>query len=332
MPRFVAAYPFRPTDEVTLRGEPDWALEVPPSARAPDSATWDLPPAEGANVRQVKVVLRRDGEPRWSVGANYVVRNGSDRLAHPVFFQEAGRLTGPVDLRSDAFGEDLRLRLFLPAGYDENTVRRYSVLFAADGANLFDPAESFAGREWEVDETVALLDRMAVIDRLIVVGVYARPGRREDDYTRPGYDRLLHAVADEVVPAVDRAFRTRGEPGERAILGSSLGGVFALHAWLARPDVFGHAAAMSATFGYDDDLFARVADGPIPGGRVYVDAGYPHDNFEVVRRMAHALADRGADLRYVAHPRGLHSELHWADRLHLPLQFLFAEHAPTAPR
>jgi hypothetical protein len=60
-------------------------------------------------------------------------------------------------------------------------------------------------------------------------------------------------------------------------------------------------------------------------GKLYVDAGYPQDNFEAVRRMAHALADRGADLRYVAHPRGLHSELHWADRLHLPLQYLFGD-------
>lgn len=325
MPRFVATWPFLPTDRVTLRGEPDWDLDHEPVARDGDRAVFELPPATGANVRQLKVVLHRDGLTHWSVGANYVLRNGSERVAHPVFFQGEGRVTGHLDLPSAVLGDGLRLRLFLPAGYDENTSRRYAVLYAMDGSNLFDPQESFGGKEWQVDETVHLLDRMAVIDRVMVVGVYARPGLREHDYTRPGYDAFLRALADEVVPAVDAAFRTRASPQDRAVLGSSLGGVFALHAWLARPEVFGHAASMSSTFGYADDLFARVATAPIPPGRIYLDAGYPHDNFEAVRKMAHALADRGANLRYVAHPRGLHSELHWADRLHLPLQYLFAD-------
>ncbi len=325
MPTFVATYPFRPTDRVTLRGEPDWDADVAPARVDGERAVFELPPAEGANVRQLKVVLHRDGVAHWSVGANYVLRNGRERVAHPVFFQGEGRVTGHLDLDSAVLGAPLRLRLFLPAGYDENTSRRYAVLYAMDGSNLFDPHESFGGREWQVDETVHLLDRMAVIDRVMVVGVYAREGLREHDYTRPGYDALLRALAEDVVPRVDASFRTRAAATDRAVLGSSLGGVFALHAWLGRPDVFGHAAAMSSTFGYADDLFARVAAGPIPRGRIYLDAGYPHDNFEAVRKMAHALADRGADLRYVAHPRGLHSELHWADRLHLPLQYLFAD-------
>jgi predicted alpha/beta superfamily hydrolase len=325
VPRFVATYPFLPTDRVTLRGEPDWGQDLEPTAREPERAVFDLPPASGANVRELKVVLHRDGAAHWSVGANYVLRDGSERVAHPVFFQGEGRVTGHLELPSAILGEPLRLRLFLPAGYDENTTRRYAVVYAMDGANLFDPTESFGGHEWKVDETVALLDRMAVIDRVMVVGIYARHGRREHDYTRPGYDALLRALAEEVVPRVDAAFRTRAGAGDRAVLGSSLGGVFAMHAWLARPEVFGHAASMSSTFGYADDLFVRVAAGPLPAGRIYLDAGYPNDNFVAVRKMAHALADRGANLRYVAHPRGLHSELHWADRLHLPLQYLFAD-------
>ncbi|MEQ1570493.1 MAG: alpha/beta hydrolase-fold protein, partial [Myxococcota bacterium] len=50
--------------------------------------------------------------------------------------------------------------------------------------------------------------------------------------------------------------RTRAEPASRAVPGSSLGGVFALHAFLRHPDVFGNAAAISATFGWQDDLVA----------------------------------------------------------------------------
>jgi predicted alpha/beta superfamily hydrolase len=325
MPSFAAVYPYRPTDRVTARAEPDWERDHEPVERGPDRAVFAFPSVGETNVRQLKVVLHRDGGTHWSQGANYVLRDHSDRIGHPVFFQAEGRVTGHMSVESPSLGDALAIRVFLPAGYDENLIRRYAVLYAMDGSNLFDPAESFGGREWEVDETVALLDRMAVIDKIVVVGVYAREGRREEDYTAPGYERLARALACDLVPWIDASFRTHAEPGSRAVLGSSLGGVFALHAFLRHPEVFGNGAAMSATFGWRDDLFARVARDPIPSGKVYLDAGYPHDNFEAVRKMAHALADRGAALRYVAHPRGLHSELHWADRLHLPLQYLFGD-------
>jgi predicted alpha/beta superfamily hydrolase len=326
VPSFVAAYPFQPSDRITLRCEPDWHADREPLEQTADQAVFEVPLPPDTNVVQLKVVLHRGGATHWSLGANYVLRaSGPPRVGHPVFFHADGHLTARTSLQAPAIGGALTVRVFLPGGYDENTSRRYPVLYAMDGANLFDPAESFGGAEWEVDETVALLDRMAIIDKVMVVGVYARDGLREHDYTDPGYHALATALVDTVVPWVDSSFRTQPGRDHRAVLGSSLGGVFSLHAFWRHPEVFGSAAALSATFGYRDDLFRRVATEPMRRGKLYVDAGYPQDNFEAVRRMAHALADRGADLRYVAHPRGLHSELHWADRLHLPLQYLFGD-------
>ncbi len=326
MPRFVALYPLQPGDRLTLRAEPDWERDHEPVLAAGDRVEWDVPLPPDSAVVQLKVVLHRGGASHWSVGANYVLRSSvPERVGHPVFFQGAGRLTGRIAVPAPALGGELVVRLFLPAGYDENTDRRYPVLYALDGANLFDPAESFGGAEWQVDETLALLDHMAVVDKVMVVGVYARDGLREHDYTAPGYDAAARAVAESLVPWVDTAFRTRADRAHRAILGSSLGGVFALHSFWSHPDLFGAAAALSATFGYRDDLLRRVSTQAPPPGKVYLDAGYPQDNFEAVRKMAHALADRGADVRYVAHPRGLHSETHWASRLHLPLQYLFGD-------
>lgn len=277
----------------------------------------------GDVLRQVKPVLHRGGASRWSVGANYLL--GGDRRAWPCFTAAGGRLTGPMRVASQSMQDTLTVRALLPAGYDENTLKRYPVLYATDGGNLFDPGDSFGGREWGVDETTSLLDQMSVIDKVIVVGVSSRGALRNQDYTKPGWDATLGFFTDELVPKVDAAFRTLANPADRAILGSSLGGVFSLHAFWSRRDVFGAAASMSSTFGYADDLFARVARDPLPDGRLYLDSGYPRDNFEAVRRMAGALAERGMGtrLRYVAHPRGLHGEAWWAERLHLPLEFLF---------
>ncbi|MEQ1564155.1 MAG: alpha/beta hydrolase-fold protein [Myxococcota bacterium] len=322
MPSFAAVYPFHDRDRLTLRGEPDWDVDREPVSRSADRVVFSLEPAP---IREVKVVLHRDGQAHWSLGANWIVRGDQDRVAHPVFFDGAGHLTERLQVPSAVLGEPFEVRLFLPAGYHENTARRYVTLYALDGANLFDPAESFSGSEWQLDETLALLDQMSIVDKVLVVGVYARDGRRTEDYTAPGYVATARALVEDLVPAIDAGYRTRAGRESRAILGSSLGGVAALHTLLAHGSVFGAAAALSGTFGWQDDLAERITAAGGVRGKIYLDAGYPNDNFERVRRMAYTLADRGAQLRYVAHPRGLHSEAHWAARLHLPLQYLFGD-------
>ena len=46
--------------------------------------------------------------------------------------------------------------VWLPPGHDDDTDRRYPVLYMHDGQNLFDAATGFSG-EWQVDETLAIL-------------------------------------------------------------------------------------------------------------------------------------------------------------------------------
>lgn len=323
MPRFISNYPLAAGDRIALRAEPDWDQPIRPLEQAANRQVFDLPVESG--VRQAKLVLEREGKSRWSVGANYIVSARTpEHSVYPCFFQDAGRLTGTLQIAAPALNDALRIRIFLPPGYDENTLKRYPVLYASDGANLFEPGESASGQDWAVDETVSLLNRMSVIDKIIVVGVQARDGHRDEDYTQPGYEALGRAMVQDLVPKLDGVLRTLARARDRAVMGSSLGGVLALYLWWAHRDTFGSAAALSATFGLADDLYDRIVAEEIPAsGRVYVDSGYPEDNFEAVRRMAAVLDMRGIRHMYLAHPRGIHNELAWADRLHIPLEYLF---------
>src|SRR5579864_5686338 len=65
------------------------------------------------------------------------------------------------------------LRVWVPPGYEdaENAARQFPVLYLNDGQNLFEPATSFNGVEWQVDETADRLIRQEVIPPLIIVGV-----------------------------------------------------------------------------------------------------------------------------------------------------------------
>jgi enterochelin esterase-like enzyme len=163
------------------------------------------------------------------------------------------------------------------------------------------------------------------IRRVLAVGVY--PLDRMSDYTLPGYDEYGQFVARELVPWIDAHYRTIPQASERAVMGSSLGGVVSFHIGWTYPEVFGQAACLSSTFGFRDDLFERLAAEPRRPTRFYLDSGWPSDNYEVTRSMRNQLIDKGwrdgVDCLYLAFPHARHNEQAWSARTHIPLQFLF---------
>jgi predicted alpha/beta superfamily hydrolase len=110
-------------------------------------------------------------------------------------------------------------------------------------------------------------------------------------------------------------------------MGSSLGGLVSFYLLWNHNDVFGRAACLSSTFGFDKKLFRTVSRAKKKRNlRVYLDSGWPGDNFAETQAMTHLLLRKGytlgRDLHYVAVPEARHSEDAWASRLHLPFQFL----------
>ena len=193
-------------------------------------------------------------------------------------------------------------------------------------AKLFSGASTaFGGNEWQVDETMDRLDEMNALRKVIVVGI--RPADRMRDYTAPGYREYGRFLTQGLKPFIDQRFRTLEGPGNAIVMGSSLGGVAALHVAWAHSDVFGGAACLSSTFGRFDDLFERVATEPKRPLLLYLDSGWPKDNYEATNAMRDLLVSRGyqlgVDLMQFSFPEGKHAEGSWAARSHLPFQFFF---------
>jgi predicted alpha/beta superfamily hydrolase len=272
------------------------------------------------------------GDVRWAQGANQLATAGS-REIYPYFDPDARCAECDLHELSDATGRKHAVRVFYPPGYWENTLRRYPAVYLHDGRNLFFAGEAHGGEHWRVAETLKTLDAMNAVTQVLAVGIHA--GDREYDYTAPGYHDYARFVADVVKPWVDRTYRTWPAARHTATLGSSLGGVAALHLAWSRPRVFGMAAALSATFGWRDDLRERIEREPRPPIRIYLDSGWPRDNYEATRDLRSLLAARGfregLDLQYLAFPEARHHESAWATRLHVPIQYFFAAPAVDVP-
>jgi predicted alpha/beta superfamily hydrolase len=308
---------------IVLRAEPAWTVDIEPVAVSADRTSFDFEVLADRPHRYCKPVLIDGNEERWAVGHDFLLLDS--REIHPYFGTDERCSECELLELADATGRRHRFRVFYPPGYWENTLRRYPVLYMQDGQNLFFPNEAFGGRHWRITETLRLLDAMNAVEQVIVVGVY--PQARETDYTSPGYDAYGHFVVGALKPFIDTQYRTLPDPTHTLVMGASLGGVVSLHLAWTYPHVFGAAACLSSTFGWRDDLADRIEHESRRSIRVYLDSGWPNDNYETTRRMRARLVARGyepgRDLHYYAFPQALHDEAHWAMRAHLPLQLLF---------
>ena len=232
-------------------------------------------------------------------------------------------------------GLDRALTVYLPPSYDRGE-RHYPVLYMQDGQNLFDPEESFAG-SWRVD--IAMDQAAGRGFEGIAVGIpNAGEGRLaeyspfDDPERRPGRGReYVRYLTETIKPLVDARYRTIPARGTTCVAGSSMGGLISLFAFIARPDVFGAAAAMSPSLWYAERaIFGEVEAAPFQPGRIYLDVGRreAEETVEDARRLRDLLLAKGYrqgdQLRYVEDRAGGHEEASWGRRLRTALPFLLA--------
>jgi predicted alpha/beta superfamily hydrolase len=327
--RVAVHYPLE-RGRIVLRSDVDWERDIQPvRAPRPGRPHEFVVPLTNAHCSFKPVLLdKRGGPPRWAQGENCLAweRARGPNEVWPYFDPDSSchvctRHRPP----SSGDGQDHDVRVYLPPGYDENELLRYPVVYLQDGHNCFFAEESFAGETWRVQETLRLLQDMALTRAVIAVGIV--PRERTAEYTAPGYVEYGRYLAETLKPWVDRNYRTLPQARTTLVMGSSLGGVASLHTAWTHPEEFGNAACLSSTFGWSDDLLERVRSGPRPDLRLYLDSGWPHDNYEATRCMRDALAQRGfrpgRELFYLAYPKATHDEKSWALRAHVPFQWFF---------
>jgi enterochelin esterase-like enzyme len=252
------------------------------------------------------------------------------------------------EFSSRVFHNKRLLRVWLPPGYDlpENSGQHYPVFYLNDGQNLFERAASFAGIEWQVDETADRLIREGVIPPTIFVGIdHARQERLKEFFPyrsvnpvvlRPQGSKYPKFLVEEVQPFVSRNYRVAKGAQHTSLGGSSLGGLISLYAVMAAPGVFGRVLLESPSLWVANCRILRdarqfrqwpekvfLAVGTREAGREDKDrqtVGNVRELERIFRRAG--LDDRR--LRVEVAEGGTHSETAWAARFPDALRFLFA--------
>jgi len=317
---------------IVLRTDDNWEKDIEPAWVGDDRNCTEFRYRSEKPYFYFKPMLVR-GKQRLFSQAQYIaiMNSKATREVYPHFFPDPeNRVVDRVDVTSSK-SVTHQIRVFTPPGYYENTLKRFPVIYMQDGQNLFFPEEAFAGQHWRIEETLTILNSMNIIRKSIVVGIY--PADRLHEYTKPGYEDYGRFIVEDLKPTIDRENRTLTGPEETAVMGSSLGGVVSFYLAWNYPHIFGKAACMSSTFNFRDDLLQRVLNEEKKPVKLYLDSGWPEDNYEVTRSMNDVLLRRGfqsgLDLLYFAFPHALHNERYWAMRSHIPFQFFFGK-GPTS--
>jgi predicted alpha/beta superfamily hydrolase len=259
-------------------------------------------------------------------------------------------VVGDLEIRpftSKIFHNTRMLRVWLPPTYKspEHPNDRYPVMYLNDGQDLFDACTSmFSAQEWQADETATELIQTGKVPALIIVGI-DNAGKRDrpkeylpypDDTLRPSvlsvrgkeYPKFL---LDEVIPFIDREYRTDSDPAKTGLGGSSYGAGIALYTVMRHPGRFGKLLLESPSlYAHDNfllheaDRFTRWPDKVFIGvGSISEPVGDVHQLQETLRR--HGLGTQ--QLLVVEQAGAAHNEGAWAQRFPRALRFLYSREA-----
>lgn len=175
-------------------------------------------------------------------------------------FAQGGTVTR-INVKSNVLGEDRAILVRTPAGYDTNK-QGYPVLYMTDG-------DAHMGH---TSSTIEFLARNGRMSELIVVGIPNTDRTRDLSPTKPkqtgatgapqaptagGADNFLKFIETELIPTIEKNYRVRPY---RILAGHSLGGLFAVHAMVARPGLFNSYVAVSPALQWDNQVVIKRAE------------------------------------------------------------------------
>jgi enterochelin esterase family protein len=139
-------------------------------------------------------------------------------------------------------GQTREVRVYTPPGYDQDSARKYPVLYLLHGSNDTAAGWTDVGRaHYILDNLIA--QKKAVPMLVVMPWGHAVPfGGPQGDNNRL-FERFL---LDDAMPAVEKTYRVAAGRENRAIAGLSMGGGQAIQIGLGHLDLFSQVGAFSA--------------------------------------------------------------------------------------
>ncbi|MFA7287561.1 MAG: alpha/beta hydrolase-fold protein [Melioribacteraceae bacterium] len=229
-----------------------------------------------------------------------------------------GLFSGNKIISSKNLSYNVQYRVYTPNGYESMT--NLPVIYVTDGHEYSDD---------RLGSMSIILDNLIAekkINPLIAVFIDPRDpvtlnNKRMDEYIiNP---KFAEFVASELVPLIDSTYKTRNDPANRAILGTSLGGLNSAYFGYMKSSVFGLIGIHSPAFWASKDvIFNYYETSPKLPLKFYMSTGTINDTQADAERMKTILDAKGYELKY-KEVNESHSWGNWRALIDEPLEYFF---------
>ena len=307
--------PWGDTIDMT-RGENNvWEVTIP--LPEPEIYTYNFI-ADGVSVNDPQnVMVQRDGSRYLSM----LLVDG-ERTENYKSAEQRGTISHPW-YDSKILGINRRLTVYTPYGYEANPKAKYPVLYLLHGAGGDEEAWSSMGRTAQI---LANLIAKGLAKPMIVVMPNGNPNQQaaqtfglpttEYDWRDPANRNLyVQSLVEEIVPFIEKNYRTVAKKSHRAIAGLSMGGGHTIAASGMYPNAFDYICPLSMGANKSEELNAQLQGIKKAGYKLYwLACGNTDFLFEQANQLDEALTENGLEHTYYVSEGG-HVWANW--RLYL---------------
>ena len=272
------------------------------------------------------------------VGSNFILDPGNKRLAWGGFGSNSelalsayvaspwpiersntakGSMSDNITLKSDALGYDVNIKVYLPNAYD-NT-KTYPLLVTTDGH------EYSNSRLGAVNVVADNMINDNLITPLIIVFVDPRDPKSAQNKRQTEYvanDKFVQFLGVELLQYLENNYAVTTQANQRAILGTSLGGLNSAYCGVKSPTSYGLLAIQSPAFWIYPEIIDLYRNASTQNLKIYMDTGNIYDTEVMARNMQAVLNDKAYPLHYAEYSEG-HSWANWRARIDDILLYFF---------
>jgi enterochelin esterase-like enzyme len=235
-------------------------------------------------------------------------------FAQPAPRRSQGTLSQPMLFQSQELGYTVQYRVYTP----KKAASSYPVVYVTDGHEYAD--EQLGAMVHTLDNLI----RKKQVPPLMAVFIdprrpdTTRINRRQSEL--PMNPRYADFVAKELIPHIDSKYPS--SKSGRALIGTSLGGLFTAYAGLRHPETFDYLGIQSPAFWYKPRILEDHKQAGKNDQKVFMSTGVIYDTQEHARLMKQVMEEKGIDLMYTERNEG-HSWGNWKASLPDMLRFFY---------
>ncbi|MGH8174755.1 MAG: alpha/beta hydrolase [Steroidobacter sp.] len=157
------------------------------------------------------------------------------------------------EFKSKVLNRPVLYSIYLPPGYEANPTHRYPVVYLLHGY----PGEPHDSEtDWVQQGAADRLTDEAIASGRVPAVILVMPDAKTTLYSNSfdGSVRYEDMFVEELIPFIDRAYRTRPQRLFRGIAGLSMGGYGAMMLAMRHPDLFSACAAFSPAIRSEEEM------------------------------------------------------------------------------